>query len=265
MSVWEEHVESAREALARRCVVLVLGATESEPEYEWNEKCLCALASQSPDVSLIEWLAQNSTEDKGRKIVAIRLVKGDIRSFLSAANDPQQCVNCLDIATPLEGSPPYIIRQLSTSARAMLGTCSIGFQPAAKRKPSAPTTFDSGDFEPEGHAQKKQKLNDLRKAIHKGNNSFSPQSMDWDAVHQCSWALFGSTGVFTGLHHDAAGLATFAHIKKGTKLWSYLQSKFSSTEAVPAMLDHLKQVAHCHNLESIASLAAPHNLILTPE
>ncbi|KAI0686293.1 hypothetical protein BC835DRAFT_1309611 [Cytidiella melzeri] len=240
MSVWEEHVESAREALARRRVVLVLGATESEPEYEWNEKCLCALASRSPDGSLIEWLAQNSTEDK-RKKNTIRPVKGDIRSFLSAANDPQQRVNCLDIATPLEGSPPYIIRQLSTSARAMSGTCSIGFQPAAKRKPLAPTTFDSGDFEPEGHAQKKQNLNDLRKAIREGNNSFGPQSMDWDAVRQCSWALFGSTGVFTGLHHDAAGLATFAHIKKGTKLWSYLQSEFSSTEAVPAMLDHLKQ------------------------
>jgi hypothetical protein len=52
---WVEHVNTTRHALSYGRVVAILGACESEPPYEWNEACLCDVASLQPDGAPIEW------------------------------------------------------------------------------------------------------------------------------------------------------------------------------------------------------------------
>jgi hypothetical protein len=54
-AVWNEHVQQARHALSEGRVVVLLGASETEPEYNWDEETLSRIACHQPNGANLEW------------------------------------------------------------------------------------------------------------------------------------------------------------------------------------------------------------------
>jgi hypothetical protein len=53
--VWHEHIQQARLALSEGRVVVLLGVSETEPEYNWDEETLSRIACHRPDGANLEW------------------------------------------------------------------------------------------------------------------------------------------------------------------------------------------------------------------
>lgn len=52
-----------------------------------------------------------------------------------------------------------------------------------------------------------------------------PSLFSWDAWKSLIWDLFTLAGFFTYPHHDASGLATYAFIREGCKIWGILRPR----------------------------------------
>jgi Zn-dependent protease with chaperone function len=60
--------------------------------------------------------------------------------------------------------------------------------------------------------------------------AFGPSVFSWDAWKSCILDIITHAGFFTYVHHDAAGFATYAFIRKGCKIWGIHRPKVTLAE-----------------------------------
>jgi hypothetical protein len=68
---WNAHIQEAKTVLSQGRVVVILGATDTEPRYEWDEDTLCDIACVQPDGSPLEWHCKHLYSSDSRQHLTI--------------------------------------------------------------------------------------------------------------------------------------------------------------------------------------------------
>ncbi|KAI0731436.1 hypothetical protein C8Q76DRAFT_793500 [Earliella scabrosa] len=170
--------------------------------YEWYPDVLSQLGGYSQ--TSVEWHDARRRRDSRRDETTspgAHPFSGTISQFFATSQQPNECINLLDIPL-IHGERPWIIDAISDDVRAMRATAGMGFVSDNSLTNASPQ--DRGGL----------------------------VGLSWDHGRFSNWAQ-ATTGCFlTHVHRDANGAATWVSVGSGAKIWTVLTPRTHDGEAL---------------------------------